>query len=45
VFGGMLAASLFAIVIIPLLFITAERLRQKAARIEKPRTLSNGSSA
>jgi HAE1 family hydrophobic/amphiphilic exporter-1 len=29
VFGGMIAASLFGIFIIPLLFITAERLRQK----------------
>jgi len=28
VFGGMIAASLFGIFIIPLLFITAERLRQ-----------------
>jgi HAE1 family hydrophobic/amphiphilic exporter-1 len=29
VFGGMIAASLFGIFIIPLLFITAENLRQK----------------
>jgi len=29
VFGGMIAASLFGIFIIPLLFMTAERLRQK----------------
>jgi HAE1 family hydrophobic/amphiphilic exporter-1 len=29
VFGGMIAASLFGIFIIPLLFITAERLRQR----------------
>jgi hydrophobic/amphiphilic exporter-1 (mainly G- bacteria), HAE1 family len=32
VFGGMIAASLFGIFIIPLLFITAEQLRQKAQR-------------
>src|SRR5712691_5726604 len=30
VFGGMIAASLFGIFIIPLLFMTAERLRQRA---------------
>jgi len=29
VFGGMIAASLFGIFIIPLLFMTAERLRQR----------------
>jgi HAE1 family hydrophobic/amphiphilic exporter-1 len=27
VFGGMLAASLFGVFIIPLLYVTAERLR------------------
>jgi multidrug efflux pump len=32
VFGGMIAASLFGIFIIPLLFVTAERLRQRAQR-------------
>jgi len=32
VFGGMIAASLFGIFIIPLLFITAERLRQRTQR-------------
>jgi len=32
VFGGMIAASLFGIFIIPLLFITAERLRQRPQR-------------
>ena len=32
VFGGMIAASAFGIFIIPLLFITAERLRQRYAR-------------
>jgi multidrug efflux pump len=32
VFGGMIAASLFGIFIIPLLFITTERLRQRAQR-------------
>jgi multidrug efflux pump len=32
VFGGMIAASLFGIFIIPLLFITAERLRQGGQR-------------
>jgi multidrug efflux pump len=32
VFGGMIAASLFGIFIIPLLYITAERLRQRASR-------------
>jgi len=32
VFGGMIAASLFGILIIPLLFITTERLRQRAQR-------------
>src|ERR1700737_2580764 len=34
VFGGMLAASLFGIFIIPLLYITAEGLRQRASRRE-----------
>jgi multidrug efflux pump len=28
VFGGMLAASLFGVFIIPLLYVTAERLRR-----------------
>jgi HAE1 family hydrophobic/amphiphilic exporter-1 len=28
VFGGMLAASLFGIFVIPLLYVTAERLQQ-----------------
>jgi hydrophobic/amphiphilic exporter-1 (mainly G- bacteria), HAE1 family len=32
VFGGMLAASLLGIFIIPLLFVTAERLRQRSQR-------------
>jgi HAE1 family hydrophobic/amphiphilic exporter-1 len=32
VFGGMIAASLFGIFLIPLLFITAERLRQRGPR-------------
>jgi hydrophobic/amphiphilic exporter-1 (mainly G- bacteria), HAE1 family len=32
VFGGMIAASLFGIFIIPLLYITAERLRRSVAR-------------
>jgi HAE1 family hydrophobic/amphiphilic exporter-1 len=32
VFGGMIAASVFGIFVIPLLFITAERLRQRSAR-------------
>jgi HAE1 family hydrophobic/amphiphilic exporter-1 len=32
VFGGMIAASAFGIFIIPLLFITTERLRQRPAR-------------
>ena len=35
VFGGMLAASLFGIFIIPLLYITAEGLRQRAWRRKK----------
>jgi HAE1 family hydrophobic/amphiphilic exporter-1 len=35
VFGGMLAASLFAIFIIPLLYITAEGLRGWASRRKK----------
>jgi HAE1 family hydrophobic/amphiphilic exporter-1 len=30
VFGGMIAAALFGIFIIPLLFITAERLRRRS---------------
>jgi HAE1 family hydrophobic/amphiphilic exporter-1 len=29
VFGGMIAASFFGIFIIPLLYVTAERLRQR----------------
>jgi Cu/Ag efflux pump CusA len=29
VFGGMIAASIFGIFLIPLLFITAERLRRR----------------
>jgi hydrophobic/amphiphilic exporter-1 (mainly G- bacteria), HAE1 family len=29
VFGGMIAASLFGIFLIPLLYITAERLRRR----------------
>jgi HAE1 family hydrophobic/amphiphilic exporter-1 len=38
VFGGMLAASLFGIFIIPLLFVTAERLRHLTMRskVSKP---------
>jgi HAE1 family hydrophobic/amphiphilic exporter-1 len=32
VFGGMIAASLFGIFIIPLLFVTAERLRQRGQK-------------
>lgn len=32
VFGGMIAASLFGIFVVPLLFVTAERLRQGATR-------------
>jgi len=32
VFGGMIAASVFGIFIIPLLFITAERLRQRNSK-------------
>ena len=32
VFGGMIAASVFGIFIIPLLYITAERLRRQAPR-------------
>jgi multidrug efflux pump subunit AcrB len=32
VFGGMLAASLFGIFVIPLLYVTAERLRQRRPR-------------
>jgi HAE1 family hydrophobic/amphiphilic exporter-1 len=32
VFGGMIAASVFGIFLIPLLYITAERLRQWSAR-------------
>ncbi len=35
VFGGMLAASLFGIFIIPLLYITAEGLRERASRRKK----------
>jgi HAE1 family hydrophobic/amphiphilic exporter-1 len=35
VFGGMLAASLFGIFIIPLLYITAEGLRGWASRRKK----------
>ena len=35
VFGGMLAASLFGIFIIPLLYITAEGLRQRTSRRKK----------
>jgi hydrophobic/amphiphilic exporter-1 (mainly G- bacteria), HAE1 family len=35
VFGGMLAASLFGIFIIPLLYITAEGLRQRVSRRKK----------
>ena len=32
VFGGMIAASVFGIFLIPLLFITAERLRQRGTK-------------
>jgi HAE1 family hydrophobic/amphiphilic exporter-1 len=32
VFGGMIAASVFGIFLIPLLYITAERLRRQAPR-------------
>ena len=32
VFGGMIAASVFGIFVIPLLYITAERLRRQAPR-------------
>jgi HAE1 family hydrophobic/amphiphilic exporter-1 len=32
VFGGMIAAAVFGIFIIPLLYITAERLRRRAPR-------------
>ena len=32
VFGGMIAASLFGIFVIPLLFITAERIRQRSSK-------------
>src|SRR6266849_3757550 len=35
VFGGMIAASIFGIFIIPLLYITAERLRRRASRRKK----------
>jgi HAE1 family hydrophobic/amphiphilic exporter-1 len=35
VFGGMLAASLFGIFIIPLLYITAQGLREWASRRKK----------
>ena len=35
VFGGMLAASLFGIFIIPLLYITAQGLRERASRRKK----------
>jgi hydrophobic/amphiphilic exporter-1 (mainly G- bacteria), HAE1 family len=35
VFGGMIAASVFGIFIIPLLYITAERLRRRAPRQKK----------
>jgi len=35
VFGGMIAASLFGIFIIPLLYITAEGLRGWASRRKK----------
>jgi HAE1 family hydrophobic/amphiphilic exporter-1 len=34
VFGGMIAASVFGIFIIPLLYITAESLRQRTRRQE-----------
>jgi len=36
VFGGMLAASVFGIFIIPLLFIVAERLRQRRGTATRP---------
>ena len=36
VFGGMLAASVFGIFIIPLLFIVAERLRQRRGTAARP---------
>jgi multidrug efflux pump len=36
VFGGMLAASVFGIFIIPLLFIIAERLRSRTGKPDKP---------
>jgi HAE1 family hydrophobic/amphiphilic exporter-1 len=36
VFGGMLAASVFGIFIIPLLFITAERLRRRERKTPTP---------
>jgi HAE1 family hydrophobic/amphiphilic exporter-1 len=32
VFGGMIAASVFGIFLIPLLYITAERLRRRTPR-------------
>lgn len=32
VFGGMIAASVFGIFLIPLLYITAEKLRQRTRR-------------
>jgi len=32
VFGGMIAASVFGIFVIPLLYITAESLRQRTRR-------------
>jgi hypothetical protein len=32
VFGGMIAASVFGIFLIPLLFIVAERLRARVSR-------------
>ena len=34
VFGGMIAASLFGIFIIPLLYITAESVRRRATKKE-----------
>jgi hydrophobic/amphiphilic exporter-1 (mainly G- bacteria), HAE1 family len=34
VFGGMIAASVFGIFVIPLLYITAESLRQRTRRRE-----------
>jgi HAE1 family hydrophobic/amphiphilic exporter-1 len=39
VFGGMIAASVFGIFLIPLLYITAERLRRRAPR--RKRTLQH----